>query len=104
MSEDITCYIYRSSAKADLYVYLLEKDNFDCLPAELKAGFARLDFAMELELNAQRKLIKEDKADVIKNLQAQGFHIQMPSDTLVDDLLARIAEENLKKNQLPESD
>ncbi len=104
MSESITCYIYRSSAKADLYVYLLEKDSFDCLPAELRAGFARLDFAMELELNAQRKLAKENTAEVIKNLQSQGFHIQMPSDTPIDDLLARIAAENLKKNQSPEAD
>jgi len=104
MSDDLTCYVYRSSAKADLYVYLLEKDDFDCLPKELKAGFARLDFAMELALSEQRKLIKEDKKEVIKNLQTQGFHIQMPSDILVDDLLARIAEENLKKHQSSEFD
>ncbi len=102
MSDSLTCYIYRSSARADMYVYLLEKDDFDCIPDELKRGFARLDFAMELELHPGRKLAKEDAATVIENLQSQGFHIQMPSDTTVDELLARIAEENLKKNQLSE--
>lgn len=94
----INCYIYRCSAKPDMYIYLAEKDQFDAIPDQLYSKLGRIDFAMELELDKDKKLAKEDAAQVIDNLQDQGFHLQIPSDTSVDDLLAKIAADQLKQS------
>ena len=96
---DINCYIYRCSAKPDMYIYLSEKDNFACIPDELYKRLGRTDFAMELELKKDIKLAKENPADVIRNLQKQGFHLQMPSDTSIDQVLENIAKDMLEQTR-----
>lgn len=88
---DVTCYIYRCSAKADLYIYLAEKDDFNCLPQELIKNLGTLTFSMELTLHENRKLAKEDVKQVINNLQEKGFHLQLPSDTPISEILEKIA-------------
>lgn len=98
---DINCYIYRCSAKPDMYIYLSEKDNFACVPDELYKRLGRTDFAMELELKKDMKLAKENPANVIENLQRQGFHLQMPSDTSIDQVLENIAKDMLNRAQHP---
>ena len=35
-------------------------------------------FVMEVELSPERKLAREDVNTVIKNLDSQGFHVQIP--------------------------
>lgn len=76
-----------------MYLYLRQRDDFNCLPDELKKHVGRLDFAMQIELHAQKKLARENPATIMENLRKQGFHLQMPGDTAVDDILARIASE-----------
>ena len=88
-----TCYIYRCPAKSDLYVYIRQRDDFTSLPAELCKHLGRLDFAMQIELSANTKLACENPVTVLENLNKQGFHLQMPANTAVDDILARIADE-----------
>lgn len=92
----ITSYIYRCSAKQDMYIYLAEKDHFDCIPDELNKSLGTLTFVMELQLDQQRKLAKENPQKVINNLQQQGFHLQMPSDTPVEEIMERIANSSQK--------
>lgn len=76
-----------------MYLYLRQRDDFACLPEELARRLGRLDFAMQIELHEHKKLARENPATVISHLQQQGFHLQMPGDTAVDDILARIARE-----------
>ena len=89
-----TCYIYRCSAKQDMYLYLAEKDDFECLPDELRNKLGTLDFALELELDADKKLAKENPETVIENLKNQKFHLQMPSETSVEQLMEKIASQS----------
>ena len=96
---DITCFIYRCSAKPDMYLYLSKKDNFDCVPEELQKRLGRTDFAMELELKKDMKLARENPATVIENLLQRGFHLQMPSDTSIDQVLENIAKDMLTQAQ-----
>jgi uncharacterized protein YcgL (UPF0745 family) len=35
---------------------------------------------MKLELNEKRRLAREDVGRVMRNLQSQGFHLQMPPE------------------------
>lgn len=87
----ISCYIYRCSAKPDMYIYLAEENGFDKIDEGLIKKLGQLSFAMSLELDNNSKLAREDPLKVIENLNNQGFHLQMPSDTSVEELMARIS-------------
>jgi uncharacterized protein YcgL (UPF0745 family) len=87
----MNCYIYRCSRKEDLYIYLAERDDFSMVPAEIMRSLGVTEFAMELELNPETKLACEDTSTVLKNLQEKGFHLQLPKDTPVESIMARIA-------------
>jgi len=73
-----------------MYIYLKEKDNFDAVPTDVLKNLGRLDFAMELELSADKKLAREDPRAVMENLQNLGFHLQMPATIPTDELLENI--------------
>lgn len=72
------CFIYKSSKKDELYLYLSKKDDFSVLPKALIDSLGRIDFVMELALTPDRKLAREDVTKVIERLQTQGFFIQLP--------------------------
>jgi uncharacterized protein YcgL (UPF0745 family) len=72
------CFVYASLRKADTYVWLAREGDFSVLPASLIQMLGELRFVLEVELDAQRKLPKEDAAAVLANLQAQGWHLQLP--------------------------
>jgi len=88
VSEALTCYIYRSPRKVDTYLYLLAKDEFDAVPAELLQTFGMPEFCFELELTPERRLAKEDPAVVHANLLQQGYHLQVQDDLTVEQQLA----------------
>ncbi len=91
MSETVTCYIYRCSRKPDMYIYLAEKDDFSCVPDTIMNGLGITEFAMELELHAGKKLAREDPAVVMQNLEENGFHLQLPDNTPVEEIMAKIS-------------
>ena len=72
------CFVYRSSRREQNYVYLGERDAFERLPDALRSALGTLQFVIEIELAAERRLAREDPAVVRANLAAQGFHIQFP--------------------------
>jgi uncharacterized protein YcgL (UPF0745 family) len=85
------CYIYRCARKEDMYLYLAEKDDFSSVPQEIVRSLGNTEFAMELELSPDRKLASEDPTTVITHLSARGFHLQLPRETSVEAIMARIA-------------
>ena len=94
----ITSYIYRCSAKHDMYIYLAEKDNFDCVPDELLKSLGQLTFSMELDIDKHRKLAKEKPQQVMDNLKHRGFHLQLPSETSVEEIMQRIAKSSQQES------
>lgn len=84
----ITCYIYRSDRKADYYLYLSEKDQFDEVPAELLKLLGQLEYSFSFELTPGKTLAKENAAEVYQNLHDQGYHLQIADDLLVEQQLA----------------
>lgn len=93
MSDAITCYVYRGNRKSELYLFLAEEDNFECVPAEVMKGFGRPTKAMELQLTPETKMARSNPADIIAGLKERGFHLQMPPPTheLVEEILSREA-------------
>ncbi len=86
------CFIYRCNLKPDMYVYLAEEGGFDNVPRQIYNTLGIVEFAMELNLSTATKLAKEDTRKVISNLNAHGFHLQLPSNESIEVIMARIAE------------
>ncbi len=82
------CHIYRSNRKVDTYLYLADKDDFSILPESLLGIFGDPEFSFSFELTADKKLAKEDTAEVLENLKTQGYHLQLRDDVLVEQMLA----------------
>lgn len=85
------CHIYRSSLKLDTYLYLIDKDDFSIIPQELLRVFGTPEFSFSFDLTEGRTLAKEDTAEVIENLESQGYHLQLQDDELIEEMLARKA-------------
>lgn len=73
------CFVYKSLKKVDTYIYINQKDNFEKIPQKLLQLFGKLELAIELELTVESKLAFADTKLVIKNLNEQGYYLQMPS-------------------------
>jgi hypothetical protein len=82
------CYIYRSNRKFDTYLYLVDKNDFSIIPADLLRVFGPPDFSFSFDLTAERALAREDTAEVLENLDNQGYHLQLRDDILVEQMLA----------------
>jgi len=82
------CHIYRSNRKLDTYLYLLDKDDLSVVPEELLRIFGSPEFSFSFDLTQDRKLAKEDTAEVLDNLASQGYHLQIQDDVLVEQMLA----------------
>lgn len=74
-----------------MYIYLAEEDDFTNVPKAILNSLGIVSFAMELELSADTKMAREDPVFVMKNLQAHGFHLQLPGQTSIEELMAKIA-------------
>ncbi len=75
----MNAYIYKSTKKEELYLYITNKDDFSDVPQPLYDSMGKEPvFVMEVELTPERKLARENVETVIKNLENQGFHVQIP--------------------------
>src|SRR3546814_2673082 len=74
-------YVYKSLRKADTYVYLAEREDFERLPEPLRAQLEPLRFVLDVALVPGRKLAREDVEAVRENLVMRGFHLQLPPGT-----------------------
>lgn len=72
------CFIYGSSKKNEMYLYINDKDNFDDVPEVLLNKFGGPTFVMMLDLSQRKSLARESLTTVKQNLAEQGYHLQMP--------------------------
>lgn len=78
MADTTPCYIYRSKKQLEMYLFLAEEDDFECVPEEVRKGLGQMEKAMEIKLTPESKLARSKAEEVIANLKERGFHIQMP--------------------------
>jgi len=75
----MNAYIYKSTKKEELYLYIANKDDFSDIPQPLYDSMGKEPvFVMEVELTPERKLARENITTVMENLATQGFHVQVP--------------------------
>lgn len=79
-------YVYKSQRRADTYVYLAARDDFERLPESLRTQLGPLTFVLDVALTPDRKLAREDAATVRQNLAARGFHLQFPPSAAHDPM------------------
>lgn len=91
----MVCYIYRCSRKPDMYIYLAEEDDFSNVPKEIFNSLGIITFAMELELTSDMKMAKEAPDKVMENLKENSFHLQLPDETPIEELMTRIANKKI---------
>lgn len=80
-------HVYKSARRPDTFVYLAARDDFARLPESLRAGLAPFTFVLALELAPERKLARASAVEVMENLSARGFHLQMPPSVAADPML-----------------
>lgn len=74
----MNCFVYRSDRKSGMYLYLKEKDNFSSVPQALLDLLGDITFSFEFDLGEDRKLVRAEAKEVIRNMQENGFFLQMP--------------------------
>ena len=74
----MNCYVYRSKHKQGLYLYLAEKDDFSRVPDSLLKLLGETLFSFEFNLSEDRKLVRAEASEVIRNMKENGFFLQMP--------------------------
>ncbi len=82
------CHIYRSERKPDTYLYLSSRDDFSAVPDDLMRVFGTPEYSFSFDLTSDKKLAKEGAMAVLANLRAQGYHLQLQDELLVEQMLA----------------
>ena len=80
-------YVYKSQRRADTYVYLAARDDFERLPPPLRDRLGALRFVLDVALVPGRKLARVDPDEVRAALAARGYFLQLPPDSVADPML-----------------
>lgn len=89
------CYVYRSSKKDGLYVYLADEDGLSQLPEPVLRQLGEPELAMSVDLATRTSLGHENIDEVRKNLEERGFHVQMPKN--IEHLVLQAAKDSQQK-------
>ncbi len=76
-------YVYKSQRKADTFVYLAARDDFEQIPGPLREQLGPLAFVLEVALTPERKLARGNADEVREQLATRGFHVQLPPPSLL---------------------
>ncbi len=74
------CSVYKSLSKKDYFLFVPSAEAFTRVPAGLARLLGRLEKVMDLDLHAGRRLAQAQARDVLAQLEAQGYYLQMPLD------------------------
>lgn len=74
----VSCRVYKSSNKAQTYLYVKTNCTLDTLPEGLITLLGELTPFLTLELNASTKLAQVNVVDVINQLNENSYFLQLP--------------------------
>lgn len=72
------CTVYKSLRQFDYYLYVRTADEFSRVPEGLRCMLGNMEKVIELDLHPQRTLAKADVQEVIRQIDARGYYLQMP--------------------------
>lgn len=80
MSDKQFVSVFRSSKKADTYLYVRRGQVWDELPENLRGIFGAPVHAMDLILTPERKLARTSGRQVLDAIADKDFFLQMPEE------------------------
>ena len=72
------CAIYKSTRKAQTYLFVNKRDDFSSVPEALMKTFGTPNLVTLINLDTKDKLAMADLEKVKSNLNEQGFYLQLP--------------------------
>lgn len=98
-NKELECAVYRSSLKDETYVFLPTTTPLSDLPEQLIKILGQAEMVMTLNLSPEKKMARGTAAEIMKSIDEQGFHLQLPENPQINDNpLAYINERFLDKN------
>lgn len=76
--ERILARVYKGSRRDETYLFVPAEERLGRVPPALLETMGRLELVLEIELHHGRRLAREDVQLVMRNLEDQGYHLQMP--------------------------
>lgn len=99
MSKEIECAVYKSLKKDEMYVFIPTTTPLSDLPDELMKVLGQAELVMTLDLTPEKKMARGTATEILKSIDKQGFHLQMPVNPQLNaNPLPSINERFLDKN------
>lgn len=96
---EIEVTVYKSSRKDETYVFLPVDTAVSELPDELTTVLGKPEQVMTLKLTPERKMARGTAAEIMKSIDEQGFHLQLPEKQHINENpLAYMNDRFLDKN------
>jgi uncharacterized protein len=90
------CSIYKSSKKAEMYLYVDRSQDVSKLPEGLMLAFGSPTKVMDIVLTPEKRLARADSKVVLAAIEEQSFYLQMPpTDQEADANLAMAPRDTL---------
>lgn len=72
------CAVYKSRKRAETYLFVPGRDQFDQVPPALLSQFGSPEFVLVCNLAKRDKLGQANLDEVKRGLSEQGFYLQLP--------------------------
>ncbi len=72
------CVVYKSRKRAETYLFVPGRDQFDQVPPALLSQFGSPEFVLVCNLAKRDKLGQANLDEVKRGLSEQGFYLQLP--------------------------
>lgn len=80
MPPRLPCWIYKSTHREDMYLYVPAEGDFSRVPEALMTHFGPPDYVMSIELWPERPLAQAEAGKVMDQLCEHGYYLQMPPE------------------------
>lgn len=77
---EIECTVYKSQKKDETYIFIPTTTALSELPEELLKVLGQTEMVMTLKLTAEKKMARGTAKEIMKSIETQGFHLQMPKN------------------------
>lgn len=74
----IVCDVFKTVSHEDMYLYVAQRDGLRRVPAELLERFGKPQKTLTFILQEGRSLARVAADTVMRNIDEQGYHLQLP--------------------------